>query len=147
VGAYSDISHDLVTGELKFETTAERYEYGTQNEVLFYGLEASMQFLQAIGMEKIHAHNRGLAEKFYEGLKEIPAVEILSPAEEAFRSCLITFKLKHKGNQETANYLTGEKRIRVRVVNEAKLGGVRASFHVYNQEFEVERLLSEIRMM
>jgi len=147
VGAYSDTSHDLVKGELQFETTAERYEYGTQNDLLFYGLEASMQFLQAIGLEKINDHNRKLAEKFYKGLKEIPGVEILSPEEEKYRSCLITFKLKNKGNQETANYLTGEKRIRVRVVNEANLGGVRASFHVYNQGFEVERLVNEIRMM
>jgi len=147
VGAYSDTSHDLVKGELQFETTAERYEYGTQNDLLFYGLEASMQFLQAIGLEKINDHNRKLAEKFYKGLKEIPGVEILSPEEEKYRSCLITFKLKNQGNQETANYLTGEKRIRVRVVNEANLGGVRASFHVYNQGFEVERLVNEIRMM
>jgi cysteine desulfurase/selenocysteine lyase len=144
VGAYSDISHDLVKGELKFETTAERYEYGTQNDLLFYGLEASMQFLQAIGLEKLHAHNRELAEKFYKGLKDNPMAEILSPVEEQYRSCLITFKMKNKANQETANFLTGEKRIRVRVVNEAGLGGVRASFHVYNQMWEVERLVNVI---
>jgi selenocysteine lyase/cysteine desulfurase len=60
---------------------------------------------------------------------------------------MITFNLKNKGYRETANYLTGEKRIRVRVVPEAGVNGVRASFHVYNQDFEVDKILAEIRRM
>jgi selenocysteine lyase/cysteine desulfurase len=71
-------------------------------------------------------------------------VEILSPTEEPFRSSMITFRLKNKGYQETTNYLTSEKHIRVRMVPEAGVNGVRASFHVYNQDFEVERILEEI---
>ncbi len=145
VGAYSDLSHDLVKGELTLKNTAEKFEYGTQNESLFYGLETAAQFLLAIGLERIHEHNRGLAEKFYEGLKKIPSVEILSPDEKQYRSSMITFRPKNKGYQETANYLTGEKRIRVRVVPEAGLNAVRVSFHVYNQDFEVDRILEEIR--
>jgi cysteine desulfurase/selenocysteine lyase len=144
VGAYSDASHDILTGELTLHNTAAKFEYGTQNESLYSGLETAAQFLLAIGLEKIREHNRGLAEKFYQGLMKIPNVLIQSPVEEQYRSSMITFKLKNKGYQETANYLTGEKRIRVRVVPEAGVNGVRASFHVYNQEFEVERILEEI---
>jgi selenocysteine lyase/cysteine desulfurase len=96
-------------------------------------------------MERIHEHNRSLAEQFYKGLLKIPNVEVLSPLEEQYRSSLITFKVKNKDNQETANYLSGEKRIRVRVVPEAGVNGIRASFHVYNQDFEVDRILDEIK--
>jgi selenocysteine lyase/cysteine desulfurase len=60
---------------------------------------------------------------------------------------MITFRLEGRAGQETANILTGQKRIRVRVVNEAGLNAVRASFHVYNQEFEVERVLEEVGRM
>ncbi|MCX6227469.1 MAG: aminotransferase class V-fold PLP-dependent enzyme [Bacteroidia bacterium] len=145
VGAYSNLSHDLIKGELKLRETAGKFEYGTQNESLFRGLETAAQFLLAIGLDKIREHNRSLAEQFCQGLIKIPGAEILSPAEEQYRSSMITFRLKNKGYQETANYLTDEKRIRVRVVPEAGLNAVRASFHVYNQEFEVERMIDEIR--
>jgi cysteine desulfurase/selenocysteine lyase len=147
VGAYSDLNHDLATGVLTFRDTAGKFEYGTQNESLFRGLHTAAQFLLAIGTDKIHVHNRGLAEKFYSGLKTISGVEILSPEEEQYRSSMITFRLEGRAGQETANILTGQKRIRVRVVNEAGLNAVRASFHVYNQEFEVERVLEEVRRM
>ncbi|MFA6127164.1 MAG: aminotransferase class V-fold PLP-dependent enzyme [Bacteroidales bacterium] len=145
VGAYSDVSHDLVTGELTLHDTAEKFEYGTQNETLFRGLSTAAQFLLAIGLDKIKAHNRSLAEQFYQGLLKIPGMEILSPTEEQYRSSMITFRLKNKGYQETASYLTSEKRIRVRVVPEAGLNAVRASFHVYNQDFEVEKILDELK--
>jgi selenocysteine lyase/cysteine desulfurase len=145
VGAYSDTSHDLLRNEMVFKNTAGKFEYGTQNESLFRGLEAAAQFLTTIGREKIWEHNRSLAERFYKGLQEFEAAEILSPEEEKYRSSMITFRLKNKGYQETANYLTGEKKIRVRVVPEAGLNAVRVSFHVYNQDFEVERILEELR--
>ncbi len=147
VGAYSNISNDLLKGELTLLDTASKFEYGTQNESLFRGLETAAQFLLAIGLDKIREHNRSLAEQFYQGLMKIPNVEILSPAEEQYRSSMITFRLKNKGYQETANFLTGEKRIRVRVVPEAGVNGIRVSFHVYNQDFEVDKILTEIRRM
>lgn len=147
VGAYSCVSNDLLKGEITFHDTAQKFEYGTQNESLFLGLETAAQFLLAIGLEKIRGHNRSLAEQFYMGLSKLPDVEILSPVEEQYRSSMITFRLKNKSCQETANYLTEVKRIRVRVVPEAGLNAVRASFHVYNQDFEVQRILDEIKKM
>ncbi len=147
VGAYSDATHNMLTGELVWKDSAGKFEYGTQNEPLFRGLETAAKFLLAIGLNKIKEHNRSLAEQFYIGLLKIPGVEILSPAEEQYRSSMITFKLKNIGHQETANYLTNEKQIRVRVVPEAGVNGIRASFHVYNQDFEVDKILYEISRM
>lgn len=145
IGAYSEMENDLKKGSFKFRDSGQRYEYGTQNEALFFGLERGAQFIQAIGIEKVYAHDRLLAEKFCDGIAKIPDMELLSPAEEPYRSALITFRHKTKGYMEIANHLTGKKRMRVRVVPEAGLNAIRVSFHVYNQEFEVERLLEEIR--
>jgi selenocysteine lyase/cysteine desulfurase len=145
VGAYSDLNHDFLKGEINFPDKAGKFEYGTQNESIFRGLETAALFLLEIGLAKIGDHNRSLAESFYNGLLEMPNAEILSPSEEQYRSSMITFRLKNKDYQETANYLTNDKRIRVRVVQEAGLNAVRASFHVYNQEFEVDRILEELR--
>jgi len=145
VGAYSDDGYDIFKKEIKLNPTAQRYEYATQNEALFLGFAKGAEFVKTIGLKNIRRHNRTLAEKFYNGLKEIPNVQILSPEEEKYRSSMITFKIKGKDFRKVAGYLTGEKKIRVRVVPEANVNGVRVSFHVYNNEAEVERILKEIK--
>lgn len=145
IGAYSEMENDLKKGDFKFRESGQRYEYGTQNEALFFGLERGAQFIQAIGLDKVHAHDRDLAEKFYHAVEQMPGMEMLSPAEEQYRSAMITFRSNRKKNQEISDYITGQKRIRIRVVNEDNLNGVRASFHVCNQEWEMEKLVEEIR--
>jgi selenocysteine lyase/cysteine desulfurase len=147
VGAYSDDSHDILTGEIKLHETAGKFEYATQNESLYRGLETAAQFLTAIGLDKVSEHNMGLAERFYQGLKSIPGIEILSPDEAEYRSSMITFKPTGQDFQKFANILTNEKRLRVRVVPEAGLNAIRVSFHIYNQDFEVEKMLEEIKKM
>jgi len=144
VGAYSDDGFNLRTGDLKLQPTAQRYEYGTQNEALFCGLGKAIEFVTTIGLARIHQHNRKLAERFYAGLQDIPHVVVLSPREEKYRTALISFKIKNHNYQEVGKYL-GEKQFRVRVVPEADLEGVRVSFHVYNNESHVDALLEEIR--
>ncbi len=144
VGAYSDDGYDILKNELKLHPTAQRYEYATQNEALFYGYEKAVNFVKTIGLEKIRQHNRTLAEKFYAGLLSIPGVEILSPQEEKYRSSIISFKMKDKNYQDIGSYLSDKKKIRVRVVSEAQVNGVRVSFHVYNDEENVERILTEL---
>ncbi len=143
VGAYSDDGYDPEKRTLTYHPTAQRFEYGTQNEALFHGLQEGAKFILTIGLNRIIERNRKMAEAFYSGLINLPSITILSPEEEKYRSSMITFKSKSHDNSEVASYLSG-KRIRVRVVNEANLGGVRVSFHLYNDESDVERILMEI---
>lgn len=146
-GAYSDDGHDIFAKTLKLNPTAQRYEYATENSALFYGLETAIDFMNTIGLEKVWQHNKSLAELFYRGLQKIPQVEILSPQEKEYRSSLITFKLKNVAYRKAASYLTEKKRMRVRVVPEAHVDGIRISMHVYNNEEQVERLLVEINKL
>ncbi len=145
VGAYSDNGYDILKGKLDFQPSAQRYEYGTQNESLFRGMKTGVDFIKAIGLDRIKKHNRELAEIFYDGLLNIPDVEIVSPEEKKYRSSIISFRVKGKDFKELASFLTASKRIRVRVVSEAGLNSVRASFHVYNNKEEVEKIIQEIR--
>ncbi len=144
VGAYSDGGFNVRTGEFKLNPTAQRYEYATQNEALFHGLGKAIEFVTTIGLERIWQHNRKLAERFYAGLQNIPEVELLSPAEEKYRTSLISFKIKNRNFREVGKYLV-DRQFRVRVVPEADLKGVRVSFHVYNNENQVDMLLDEIK--
>ncbi len=143
VGAYSDDGYDTESRILTYHPTAQRFEYGTQNESLFHGFQEGAEFILTIGLQRIIERNRKMAEAFYHGLENLSAITILSPEEEKYRSSMITFKSKSHDNGEIASYLSG-KRIRVRVVNEANLGGIRVSFHLYNDDSDVEKILSEI---
>ena len=144
VGAYSDSGYDISKMSLTLQDSAQRYEFGTQNEPLFLGLGAGAKFVQTIGLKKVQMHNRELAEAFYEGLSSIQGVEILSPEEKEYRSSLISFRVPGHQAQDVASFLGKGKAIRVRVVPEAGLNGVRVSFHLYNQRFEVDRILNKI---
>ena len=146
VGAYSTRLNDIVGGKVELQPSAQRYEFGTQNDALFYGLEAALDFNAAIGSRTIWEHNKECSEMFYRGLEKIPEVEILSPREENYRSSMLTFRMKDRANKKFSRFL--ERRgFRVRHVPEAELDGIRVSFHIYNDREEVVRLLEEIKKL
>lgn len=139
-GAYSDNGYDLKEGRLNFQPTAQKYEYGTQNELLFFGFHASLKFLNAIGIEKIRNHNEELSEEFYRELGNIRGVEILSPSERDYRSSMITFRMTSAPMNSVTSAMASEN-IRVRPVSEAGLNGIRISFHLYNNIDDVKAAL------
>jgi len=144
VGAYSDNGYDIKNLQLKFQPTAQRYEYGTQNELLFLGFHASLKFINAIGIEKIREHNENLSETFYRELKNTPGIEILSPSERECRSSMITFRIPGAQANEIVNAIGADK-IRVRHVGEAGLNGIRVSFHIYNTPEDVSKVADSVK--
>ncbi len=141
VGAYSEQAASLATRRLELRPNAQRYEYGTQNDALIYGLEAAADFISSIGLPEIWAHNRALAEAAFARLGSVPGVKILSPAEAAFRSAMVSFTLPGRDYRQVAAALAA-RHLRIRVVGE--LEAIRASFHVYNDADEVDRLVAAV---
>ncbi len=145
-GAYSSARNDIRRNDLILHPTAQRYEYGTQNEALFFALGTALDFVQIIGLERIWSHNRMLAEKFYAGLQDIPGVEIVAPAEAAYRTAMISFRLRDF-DYEKINAQLAKDRIRARMVAEGGLNCIRASFHICNHESQVGQILQSIRKL
>lgn len=143
LGAYSDQANSLADRTLTLRSDAQRFEYGTQNSALFYGLETALDLVQALGLERIWDHNRRLAETFRDGLGRLPQVELLSPADPAARSAMVSFRVRDLNSAAVANTLTG-KGLRVRSVTEAGLNAVRASFHVCNTPAQLPALLAAV---
>jgi selenocysteine lyase/cysteine desulfurase len=146
VGAYSNGGYDMPKRQLKLHPTAQRFEYATQNEALFYGLEAAVDFINSIGIENIRDHNKHLSEMFYNGLSELSHVELLSPLQNKDRSAMIAFRIKNKDNRKITIQLE-KKGFRLRQLVELNPHAIRASFHVYNNDREVQRLLQEIKSL
>jgi L-cysteine/cystine lyase len=145
VGAYSDKSHNLQTGELTLHPTAQRYEYGTVSTPLFVGVGAAIDLLAKIGMENVWNRDAALSTAFLNGLEEIPNVEILSPLNHAERSAMITFKMKNIDYLKLQSFLTEKYKLRTRGVGEGGVNALRISWHIYNSFEEVKRVLEGIK--
>ena len=61
------------------EYLPDRFESGTPNLPGIYGLAASMEFLMTEGLEKLHAHEMALTQRFMDGLRDIPNVRLCGP--------------------------------------------------------------------
>jgi cysteine desulfurase/selenocysteine lyase len=119
-------------------------QFGTQNDALIYGVEAAADFVAAIGLPAIWEHNRRLTEACVNAVRVVPGLEVLSPAEPAARSAMVTFHFPGRNNREISSLLV-QRRLRPRSVTEGALDAVRVSFHVYNDASEVERLVTELK--
>ena len=144
IGAYSDNGFDLVKATLAFHPTAQRYEYGTVNAPLRVGLGAAIKFLQRIGMEQVWRRDQALSTRLFNGLREIPHVRLISPANENERSALVTFKHEKLPYPEVQTHLDTYK-LRTRGVSEGGVNGLRISTHIYNSYEEVERVLEAVK--
>jgi selenocysteine lyase/cysteine desulfurase len=146
VGGGSSTSYDAAKGELVLKQTAERFESGTQNDALFYALGTALDLVETIGVDRIARRCRPLAERFYNGLGEIPGVERLSPEEAAYRTLMIGFRMKTHTNTEIMSHLAKDK-IRARPVGEGGLNSIRVSFYLNNRDEDVTAVLDSLKRL
>jgi cysteine desulfurase/selenocysteine lyase len=146
VGGGSSTRYDAAKGEFVLKETAERFESGTQNDALFYSLGTALDLVDTIGVGRINARCRGLAERFYRGLGEIPGVERLSPEEEAYRTLMIGFRMKDHKHTEIMEQLAKD-RIKARPVGEGGLNSIRTSFYLNNRDEDVETALDSLKKL
>ncbi|MCX6550822.1 MAG: aminotransferase class V-fold PLP-dependent enzyme [Acidobacteria bacterium] len=137
---------NVETGELVLHPGVRRFEWGTQNEALFFALGRAVEFVQTIGVERIWRYDRALAERFYRGLRELPNVETVSPDEEAWRTPMIGFRMRNHTFREVGDHLTKD-HIRVRTVTEGGLNSIRVSFFICNHDGEVTAILDSLKKL
>ncbi len=69
----------------------DRYEAGSLNTVGIAALGAALEFLHQIGIERVAAHARVLADRLVQGLSAIPGVRVLSPSDTRRRVAVVSF--------------------------------------------------------
>jgi selenocysteine lyase/cysteine desulfurase len=111
-----------------------RFEVGTWSSSTLVAVNDSLGFIQRVGVERIQAHNRALAQRLQ---KELPRLgfEALTPPDTA--SAIVAFVAK--APETTAAKLTA-----ARVV--AKITGhvLRASPSIYNDDSDIDRMLTAL---
>ena len=80
----------------------DRFESGTPNLPGIYGLAASMEFLQAEGLEKLHAHEMALCKRFLDGVARIPGAVVCGPQGMENRVGVISLDFPGQDNAEVA---------------------------------------------
>jgi L-cysteine/cystine lyase len=148
VGAYSDTGWELNASPPYFKgfvPSAHRYDFGTQSSALYSGVSAAVDFHMGIGKNYIESRIKNLSQIFLQGLLKMPEkYSILTPQESDSRAGMITF-LPKKMSNVSLNKILSKEGFRLRLVPESDLDAIRASFHIYNSESEIDSLLSVLR--
>jgi cysteine desulfurase / selenocysteine lyase len=130
-----------------------KFEAGTPAIAEAMGLAAAIDYLEGIGMERVRAHERFLFERAWASLGDVPGVRRLGPASPDQHAGVIGFVVDGIHPHDVATILDREG-IAVRAGHHCAQpvmlrydlpASTRASFYVYNDLDDVERLTDAIR--
>lgn len=127
----------------------QKFEAGTPNVAGAVGLSAAIDYLEALGLENVRAHEIELTAYGLTRLQAIPSLKVLGPPDSQKRGGVIAFTIEETHPHDLASVLDAEG-IAVRSGHHCtmpvhlKLGipaSTRASFYVYNTKEEVDKLV------
>ena len=125
-----------------------KFEAGTPPIVEAIGLGAAVEYLNALSLPAIAAHEKALAKLAYEQLQTIDGMKILGPAV-GERSGLVSFVIDGVSPQDVS-VLLDQKGIAIRAGHHCAMplhdhleikSSCRASFYLYNTEDEVKEFV------
>ena len=130
-----------------------KFEAGTSPIAEGVGLGAAVDYLAAIGMERVRAHERDLTGYALERLPDVDGLRIFGPTDPDRRGGVVAFELAGMHPHDIAE-LCDREGVCVRAGHHCaqplmrKLGvaaTARASFHVYNSREDVDRLVDALQ--
>jgi len=132
----------------------QRYEAGTPNVGGGIALGVAVDYLSAIGMERIHQYEERLTARLIDGLSRIDGVRVYASRRAGSRIGVVSFTIDGIHPQEAAHLLDEEADILVRsgyhccqpLMEHLGLpnGTVRASLAAYTTEQEIDLLLAAV---
>ena len=143
--------HMIKTVERDHSTWTEvphKFEAGTSNVAEAVGLGAAVDYLSALGMERVRAHERELVRYALERLGEIPGVRVIGPPSPEDRGGVVSFEVDGMHPHDVSDLINREN-VCVRAGHHCaqplmrRLGvsaTARASFAPYNVREDVDAL-------
>ncbi len=129
-----------------------KFEAGTQAIAEVIGLGAAVDYLSALGMDAVRAHEREITEYAYEALSDVEGLTLYGPPPSR-RAGVISFSVEGIHPHDLAT-IADRDQVCLRAGHHCamplmtRLGvaaTARASFYVYTQKDEVDRLVSSIK--
>jgi len=122
--------------------SARRFECGSPNMLGAVALEASLSLLEEVGMHQVAASLNERMESLRAGLRQLPGIELLSPAQPERSAGIVTFRLAGSANQALFEQLRAEQ-----VVCALRGGGIRLSPHFYTPAGVIDDTLALLRSL
>ncbi len=136
-----------------FAPPPQRFEAGVPMTSQAVGLGAAVDYLNAIGMDRVAAHEHLLVERALEGLRSLPGVRVVGPQDTTDRGATVAFVVDDVHPHDVGQVLDSLG-IAVRVGHHCawplhRSRGIpataRASFYLYNELSEVDALVEGVR--
>jgi len=125
--------------ELKFASTARKFEYSTSAYGVKIGLAESIKYLRKIGIEKVYNHNMRLIEILVEEISSIENIAVITPEN---RGSIITFNIKDRNIRKVVDKLHKLKRP---VELSIRQNMIRISPHIYNTEADILHFVDNLK--
>jgi cysteine desulfurase/selenocysteine lyase len=129
-----------------------KFEAGVPNMAQAVGLSAAIDYISEIGMDKVAQHEQELTKQLISGLQKTSGVQVIGPVDMKDRGGVVSFTVDGVHPHDVGQYLD-QFGIAVRTGHHCAwplmrrlnlVGTTRASFHLYNDENEVEVLLNTV---
>ncbi|MES2169531.1 MAG: SufS family cysteine desulfurase [Actinomycetota bacterium] len=136
----------------EFLEPPQRFEAGTQRVSQAIALAVAVDYLERIGMHRIHAHEQQLGSRLVDGLTAIPGVRVLGAGAAAPRAGLASFDVAGIHSHDVGQFLD-DRGIAIRVGHHCaqplhrRLGVTstsRASTYLYTTTAEVDLLIEGV---
>src|SRR6056297_1054831 len=146
-----DMIRKVTYEESTWEDLPWKFEAGTPNIAQAIALDAAIEYLEAIGMENVQAHEELLAEYAYDRLTEYDDVEVYGPPGDD-RGGLVAFNIDSVHAHDLSSILN-DFAVAIRAGDHCTqplhdtLGAAasaRASFYVYNTCEEIDKLVDAV---
>ncbi len=118
---------------------------GTGNFPVLKGLEASIDFHNEIGPDKVYARIKFLGERLRAGLKKMPKVKIFSPSDESMCAGITVYNIE--GLTGTIIQDTYWAKAKMRPRSQGDQWGVRHCTHIFNSPEEIDKALAIVTEM
>lgn len=148
-GGGMNIMFDSV-GNIEYKELPSRLEAGTPNIAGVIGLGAAIDYINNLGIDKIHSHEIALKRYALQKLEQVPGIEIYNKNS---NSGIIIFNIENIFSQDTSHFLD-HYNICVRAGSHCaktlkeEIGvknTCRISFYLYNTTEEIDRLVEVLK--
>ena len=142
---------DVQLHESRWAPVPHKFEAGTPPIAQAVGFGAAVDYLTALGMESVRAHEMEITGYALEQLAEVPDLEVYGPADLTRRGGAVSFQLADIHAHDLATILDEEQGVAVRAGHHCAKplmrhlnvpATARASFYVYNTPDDVDTLVA-----
>jgi cysteine desulfurase/selenocysteine lyase len=111
------------------------------------GMGAAIDYVSAIGLDRIDTHNLVLRNRLYAALRNLPPLRVVSAPPGPLASALLSFRLPDQLDSHVfQERMRDVHHVELKVVPKNWFNGIRVSTHLFNSEQDVDALAAALRL-